>query len=770
MKKVLILAMAAAVGLPFLAYGQGGGYYDRSYVRLSYVRGDVYVQRAQDLGYEQGELNLVLIEGDKIGSRDGRVEVQLGRGNYLRLDNDTLVELVALPRRDDDPSKFHLLSGRIFVRVEALDREKNFAIHTPDASFFVLDEGLYRVDILGNMETEFMVYRGQAEAAGDEGSILVREGEMIVAADGRFTATRLALRARNDDFGAWNGARDALYARRASRTYLPADYADYESELGDYGRWVYESSYGHVWVPTVSYGDWRPYYNGRWVWYPVIGWTWVSYEPWGWCTYHYGRWGWRFGLGWYWIPHRHWHWGPAWVHWWHGYDHIGWCPLSYYNYPAVIVNNYFYDRYDRGYVPHDSRTLVVVDKGQLQNRRISQVALSQNALGRVGRISLRAAQPDLRPSLNRVNDVALKAQRVLNRDGLRSVNRSSGAEARRVSPGALVGPSIRRDGGADGSEAASSRNRAAAGREIRPRGEDRAFGAVPRAGASADSQAAPGRKVESDSARLGPSRRAGEGDNARLPSVGASSRATKPDQPERKVENRGESGARPRVVKETAQPSSVRNREGEGRSPSSLPSSGRIEERRPVETQRSSVGRPADSNSRRAVTPSVSPSTRTPSSSRTIRERGNDIGIGPGLSASPRSRATIPGASAPSVRSRSSAPSDNRPSGFIGAPPSTSSAPSRSISPPSRSSGGSSPGYSAPPRGSSAPSRSVSAPPRSSSSPRSSYSAPSRSSSSSSSSSSRSVSSPSRSSSSSSRSSGSSSRSSSGSSGSVRKK
>ena len=82
-----------------------------------------------------------------------------------------------------------------------------------------------------------------------------------------------------------------------------------------------------------------PITYGRWAWYPIIGWTWVSYEPWGWCTSHYGRWGWGADLGWYWIPQNHWAWGPAWVHWYWDNDYIGWCPLSYYNYPAVIVNN-----------------------------------------------------------------------------------------------------------------------------------------------------------------------------------------------------------------------------------------------------------------------------------------------------------------------------------------------------------------------------------------------------------------------------------------------
>jgi len=30
--------------------------------------------------------------------------------------------------------------------------------------------------------------------------------------------------------------------------------------------------------------------NGQWILDPRLGWTWVSYEPWGWMPYHFGTW------------------------------------------------------------------------------------------------------------------------------------------------------------------------------------------------------------------------------------------------------------------------------------------------------------------------------------------------------------------------------------------------------------------------------------------------------------------------------------------------
>jgi len=427
MKKIALIGMVFLAVFPFLGFAQSGSYDQRSYARMSYVKGDVYVQRGQDLGFEQGEVNLVVVTGDKLGTRDGRLEIQLGDRNYLRLDNYTQIDVVNLPARDGDTTKIHVISGSAFVRVNNLVAEKSFELHSPDASFYLLEEGLYRLDVRENRETEFSVLSGQAEAAGEEGSVLVKSGEQVIVANGRFVSQPMSVSLRRDEFNSWNETRDALFARRVARSYLPAEYSDYESELADNGRWTYESSYGYVWVPTVSYADWRPYSYGRWVWYPIIGWTWVSHEPWGWCTSHFGRWGWGLGLGWYWIPQNHWAWGPAWVHWYWDNDYIGWCPLSYYNYPAVIVNNYFYDRYSDNYFPNNSRSLTMVHRNQLQNRRISDVALSRSRIDQMGRLSLRGMQPQVRPEFNRNGDIANRAKSVLSRENLRSVNKSFSA-------------------------------------------------------------------------------------------------------------------------------------------------------------------------------------------------------------------------------------------------------------------------------------------------------------------------------------------------------
>ncbi len=412
--KIIMVAACLGLFLPGALAAQGAEdetYYPFKFARLNYVSGDVFIQRTGDLGYEKGEINLVLVEGDSLGTGDGRAEVRFGRRNTVRIDANGKIEFAGLPDGTDDPVKLHILEGRIYVRIENLNFEKAVEVHTPDASFYVLDAGLYRFDIDPGGRTSVSAIEGELEAASESGSVVLGPGEMLAASDGRFLGDPESGRLSSDDFAEWNDSREALFARRSTRTHLPADLDEYEDELDDNGRWVNENPYGYVWVPSVTQSDWRPYMMGRWAWYPVIGWTWVSSEPWGWSVYHYGRWHWRGGLGWYWIPRNEW--GPAWVNWWWDGDYVGWCPLSWYNRPAVLVHNAFYDRHYGRDFPIDNRAMTVIRRDGLRGRIDNRHVVQPSELRHLGKISLRAEQPGgMRPATSIGGADAERAKRI----------------------------------------------------------------------------------------------------------------------------------------------------------------------------------------------------------------------------------------------------------------------------------------------------------------------------------------------------------------------
>ena len=102
-------------------------------------------------------------------------------------------------------------------------------------------------------------------------------------------------------------------------------YNDFYQDLAPYGQWIEDPQYGYVFTPTVDDG-FRPYYtSGHWV-MTSYGNTWVSDYPWGWACFHYGRWIYDSYYGWIWIPGTDW--GPAWVCWRFGEGNYGWAPLG----------------------------------------------------------------------------------------------------------------------------------------------------------------------------------------------------------------------------------------------------------------------------------------------------------------------------------------------------------------------------------------------------------------------------------------------------------
>ncbi|RLE03097.1 MAG: hypothetical protein DRI99_02415 [Candidatus Aminicenantes bacterium] len=415
MRKTIIFTLFILITFMPLLSGERN-YLNESFARLSFLTGGTFIQRATDVGFEEGVINAPLIAGDRLATTEGRAEVYLSRSNYLRLDEYTKVDLLHLPLPGEGGIRLNVWTGNVYLSIGYVTENNEIVIQTPDANVFILQEGLYRIDVREEEASEIFVFKGVIEVAGNEESLLLKEGQRIEVRGGEFLSRPTSFMAvAEDSFDRWNEDRDYQVRRRLAQRYLPNELEDFEYELDCHGRWTYVSPYGYVWVPVGLDPYWRPYYHGRWVWLPLSGWTWVPYESWGWVTFHFGRWHWNISLGWYWIPTTVW--GPAWVSWYWGYDYIGWVPLSYYNRPIVIINNVFYDRYNYYDYPLNSRALVVVHKNQLQARNISKVVVSPQSLGKISKIRLTNQAPAIRPVGQSVNIQRLQGKKVILKKG-----------------------------------------------------------------------------------------------------------------------------------------------------------------------------------------------------------------------------------------------------------------------------------------------------------------------------------------------------------------
>ena len=439
MKRILMIALIVAILAGFMAAQdkvQPTKYANNSFARVSYLSGGTFIQRSQDLAYEDAEVNAPIVEGDRIGTTDGRMEIYLGRRTYIRLDENTKIDFTSLPRRDRSQIRLRQWAGRLYLEAGELEKEKSIEIQTDDATFYVLDKGLYRIDVRENGATEILVYQGTIEAAGADGSMLVKGAQRLALTEGRFDGRPSAFFAASseDGFDKFNAARSALVNRQLAGRNLSGDVADFEYELDENGDWADSPEFGRVWIPRGMGSDWRPYSMGRWMWIPLAGWTWVPYESWGWAPYHYGRWQWAMNWGWYWIPMNGW--GPAWVNWWGDYDYFGWAPMSYWGYPGILFNNRYYGRGWNGDYPYNSRAMTVVRKDQLQARNIHKIAVGEDSLKSLGKITMSPHYPDVRPmTLTGVGVEPITGGRYILRKGDEGGGNGRTAEITRRGPG-----------------------------------------------------------------------------------------------------------------------------------------------------------------------------------------------------------------------------------------------------------------------------------------------------------------------------------------------
>src|SRR5579864_1274180 len=259
---------------------------DPGVARVSFINGDVTMQRGDSGDVSSVTLNTPLMAGDKISTGDGsRTEVQLDYANILRLDRNAQSSIATL-----DKNRIQVQIGQGLAGYSVLKgSEADVEIDTPNVSIHPVREGRYRIQVNSDGDTFVTVNDGEAQVSTSEGSTTVKKYQLITVRGTGTDAQYKVTEARDgDDWDKWNKDRDnviynATGYRKTNRYYTGA------GDLDEHGTWTEVPDYGQVWVPRVDSG-WAPYRDGRWVWEPYWGWTWVSYEPWGWAPYHYGRW------------------------------------------------------------------------------------------------------------------------------------------------------------------------------------------------------------------------------------------------------------------------------------------------------------------------------------------------------------------------------------------------------------------------------------------------------------------------------------------------
>jgi hypothetical protein len=338
--------------------------------RISLIQGQAFIQAKEEEGWTEASVNFPVVDGDRIiTEREGRVELQLQNGTYLRVGEISQLDIIALGFDRGKPF-IHLnqLEGRIYVNHRPITGEdSSLYIDLPYGVLSSYVPSRFKVDLTSS-EARIFVLEGSVEFKSNGRPIPLTQGKTLIAKEGGFAEVGQLY--GRDEWDRWNEARDReLLQRQYAQKYLPPELEPYGYDLEGNGRWVYTPEYQYVWVPTVVVG-WSPFQYGYWAWKSGI-YCWVPREPWGWVPFHYGRWVSTPNHGWAWVPppRQGIIWNPGAVAWNISSSHVSWVPLA----PGEI---YYGNRYYGPQSVNINQVNINIQKNVYINARVKDAVMT----------------------------------------------------------------------------------------------------------------------------------------------------------------------------------------------------------------------------------------------------------------------------------------------------------------------------------------------------------------------------------------------------------
>ncbi len=297
-----LFALLCAVVLPAAADSHA------RIVRLSYISGDVQMDRALGNGFEKAILNMPVVYHSHIRTgEDGEAEIEFENGSTVRLTPDTEIDVndLSITTAGEKVTSLLLNQGLAFVEWKHSDGAR-FDVQFGGHDLTLRKSAHLRIQTAPDASI-VALYKGEAQVTGGaQGPVDVHKGETLTldSSDDRYFLAKSIETGPYDTFDHQRDSeRQVMVAQQDANSYLGNSF--YGGDLGYYGTW-FNSPYGDLWRP-FGYGvGWSPFDYGSWAFYQGTGWNFVSGYPWGWLPYHYGNWVYVNGYGWGWRRPHHW--------------------------------------------------------------------------------------------------------------------------------------------------------------------------------------------------------------------------------------------------------------------------------------------------------------------------------------------------------------------------------------------------------------------------------------------------------------------------------
>jgi uncharacterized membrane protein YgcG len=225
---------------------------------INYIEGQAAIGTQTLNGNAAGSAKLE--PGQTLATQNGRAEILLTPGIFLRLDSHSAAQMVS---PDLTNTEVTLQKGRAMVEVDYIRPENNIRITENGTPVQLRKKGLYDIDVDHNV---IRVFDGEAEVlAGNQRIEVKKDHELNLAAGAPLKTHKFDKKEFADDFYNWGSLRSSYLAD-----------ANVTAARGYAG--------GTGWAPTMWYGTgwyWNPWFTA----YTFIPGDGFFYDPFGWGFY-----------------------------------------------------------------------------------------------------------------------------------------------------------------------------------------------------------------------------------------------------------------------------------------------------------------------------------------------------------------------------------------------------------------------------------------------------------------------------------------------------
>lgn len=232
---------------------------------INAITGQADVHPRGESDWQQLSITDDLDAGDRVRTAmDGRIEILLNPGSYLRLGGDSEVEL---SNNSLSNLEVRLLRGTAIVEATgADDLELNINISTPHAKLAIVRHGLYRLNVVPNDGTELIVRKGRV-ILSDTHTKVKGGNKVVFSATHNVTVAKLTKEEKKvqEPVDTWSKERGETLAkanRRLTDRMLNSAFASYRNWdpfSRSFGLWFYNSRVGCYTFLPFYYGWGSPY-------------------------------------------------------------------------------------------------------------------------------------------------------------------------------------------------------------------------------------------------------------------------------------------------------------------------------------------------------------------------------------------------------------------------------------------------------------------------------------------------------------------------------